>query len=78
MEPLKAIADNPVLLEALRELFGKHFEIDTVNEANLSDEQLGQMFRARIVGLQKLEAAFTEIERMKAGGNVPKRVNRAR
>ncbi len=63
MEPsiLKNIADNPALFEAVKAMVLLHFE-DIPYSEGASDELLGQIFRARQVGRQKVEDAFKEIE----------------
>ena len=60
-ELLKPIADNPMLLKALREHFGKFFSLDDIKTA-MDNETLGQFTRARVDGLMRLDQAFKEIE----------------
>ena len=59
-ELLKAIADNPALFDALKSLLKKHFSLDDIG-TTYDNETLGQMVRARVDGLKKLESAFKEI-----------------
>ena len=63
---LKIVADNPALSAALRELLMKQFGNDSVLEASMTDEQIGQITRARLAGIDKIEAAFKEIERFRS------------
>jgi hypothetical protein len=62
---LQALADNAELLKATKELILKQFE-DVPYAKGASDELLGQLTRARIVGRQKVEAAFHAIEALKS------------
>ncbi len=75
-ELLKSIADNPALTEALKELFLKQFE-DQGN-TNLTDEALGQVTRARLDGIKKVNQAFKEIETLKTVKETPEKDNPAR
>lgn len=57
---LTGLADNEALFQATKDVLLKHFaEVPYAEGA--SDELLGQLTRARIVGRQKVEAAFLEI-----------------
>ena len=76
---LKIIADNPALFEALKKLLGKQFEItDSELEKNMSDELLGQMTRANIVGKNAINNAFREINQYKTISDTPEIKNPAR
>lgn len=57
---LQLLADNKALMSEVKALLTKHFSVDSL-EATESDIVLGQMVRARLVGLQAVEAAFKEI-----------------
>ena len=61
---LKSVADNSELSKALKELFLKQFNEDTVS-TNLDDNSLGQVTRARLTGITKINNAFKEIETLK-------------
>ena len=61
---LKSIADNPALKEALKELILKQFNEDSIS-TQLDDSSLGQVTRARLEGIKKVENAFKEIETLK-------------
>ena len=76
---LKLLADNPSLLETLKEFLEAKFDLETHrSDDTISDIQLGQMARARLVGLQKIEEAFKEIARMKSGSQSVGKRNEAR
>lgn len=77
---LKSLADNPNLLKELRSLLEEQFMVEeNRSDDQVSDERLGQMFRARLVGLQKLEIAFKEIAKYKSRLELPEnKINRAR
>ncbi len=62
---LKNIADNPELLKAVKETVLKHFE-DADISSSMTDEQIGQITRARVSGIEKVEDAFREIEAFKS------------
>lgn len=64
-ELLKSLADNPALMQLLRELLEKHFSVDNL-EATESDIILGQLVRARLVGLKAVEDAMKEIAQCKS------------
>lgn len=61
MDILKSIADNQPLFDEVKRVINAHFDKDDARTEGLSDELLGQMYRARLFGKQKLEAAFMEI-----------------
>ena len=79
MEPiLKIVADNPALIKALQDvLIG---ELDTLPEGaeGFSDEQLGQIARARIAGQKAIKDTFVKIQRLKSGEVKRVSVNPAR
>ena len=66
---LQGLADNATLTEAVKQLILKQFaEVPYADGA--SDELLGQLTRARMVGRQKVEAAFRELESHKSTPSV--------
>lgn len=77
MKILNLIADNPALTDALKELFRKKFSVDDAN-TNLDNESLGQVVRARIDGLKKVDDAFSEIEKYRTIKEEPVGENPAR
>lgn len=75
---LKIVADNPALLQALRELLIGKFGHDEVLSASMTDEQIGQITRARLAGIDKIDAAFKEIDRLRSVPARPQSPNPAR
>lgn len=61
---LSILADNTALLEETKEVILKQFA-DVPYAEGASDELLGQITRARLVGRQKVEEAFKYIESFK-------------
>ena len=55
---LKSVADNSELSKALKELFLKQFSDE--GNTNLTDEALGQVTRARLTGITKINYAFSK------------------
>lgn len=63
---LSIIADNQTLADALKKLILNEFEVETPQaDLGVSDEILGQIFRARLVGKNKVENAFKKISTYK-------------
>lgn len=77
MEILKNIADNPALLEALRKTLEKQFSLDNI-DTSLTNDQMGEVVRARVDGLKMLDLAFKEIKRFKSVETKPAKINEAR
>lgn len=63
-EILKGIANNPELLEAVKQTVLEQFA-EVIFREDVSDELLGQVTRVRLVGRQKVEAAFQAIAALK-------------
>lgn len=61
---LEILANNEALLKAVKAEVLKQFE-EVPYAEGASDELLGQITRARVVGRQKVEAAFHAIEQLK-------------
>jgi hypothetical protein len=79
MEILKSVADNREIFETLRKLFIDEFTKDEVNTlSGASDELLGQITRARLDGLRKVESVFRQIEAYKTPKPSEPSVNPAR
>ena len=74
---LKGIADNENVKEALKELILKQFNEDSTN-TKLSNESLGQVTRARLDGIDKVNIAFKELETLKTVKEKPLEENPAR
>lgn len=66
---LTRLADDQALFDEVKKVVLEQFD-EMPSEAGATDELLGQYLRARIVGRQKVEAAFQEISRHKSA---PKR-----
>lgn len=64
---LKGIADNPALMEELKKLFLEEFEMGDVNISD-SNELLGQLVKARLMGVRAVEAVFDKILEYKTPG----------
>ena len=78
-EILKVIADNPALFDCLKKHILDEFEIE-IPQADLSitDEVLGQIFRARLVGKNKVESAFRKVATYRTQEVGTEKINRAR
>ena len=73
-EILKGLADNPNLMATVRKLIEDKFSVDSL-VADQSDIVLGQMVRARLVGLKAVEEAFKEIASYKTPPPSTERTN---
>lgn len=69
-EQLKALANNPALMEELRKYLMQKFELSTI-PSNTDNAKLGELVRARLDGRLLVDEAFREIAGMK---NVETRV----
>jgi len=65
-EILAVIADNPALLQAVKDVVLKQFNVDAI-DPTLPIEQIGQKVLARLEGLKAIELAFKEISLHKSG-----------
>ena len=61
---LQSLANNEALYDAVKSTVLKHFE-DLPYQEGASDELLGQITRARIVGRKLVEQAFLDIAKHK-------------
>jgi hypothetical protein len=57
---LTSLADNTRLLDAVKDVFVKQFSLDVISMEQ-NNEEMGQVVRARLVGLSKVESAIREI-----------------
>ncbi len=73
---LKVLADNDQLMEAVKVFVQSKFTVE--GNESLSDEVLGQVTRARLTGLRKVEEAFQEIKKFKTIKDNPEQQNPAR
>lgn len=74
---LKAIADNPALMEAVKKVIVDKFSVDILNPDTTHDTLIDQV-RARILALQKINEAFTDIAKHKSTPERPPARNEAR
>ena len=74
---LKSVADNADLTKALKELLLEQFKEDG-GGTQLDDSSLGQVTRARLEGIKRVEQAFKQIETLKTVKETPKEDNPAR
>lgn len=74
---LKGIADNQALLDAVKGVIESKFSLDVLT-TSLTNEQIGQIVRARLDGLKAVKEAFKEIEKYKTQEEKQPVVNRAR
>jgi hypothetical protein len=74
---LTLIADNTALSDTLRAVLEKQFMMGRTDDT-VSDVQLGQEYRARLVGLKNIDLAFKEIATHKTRKEVPRGENPAR
>jgi len=78
MNPLKLIADSPATYEALKELLDDLFQVDREEVIGLNNEQIGEVVRASLTGLYKVDLAFREIDKHKTIERVQNNINPAR
>lgn len=74
---LKTIADNPLLLGAVRQIIEDEFTLDEI-ATTMTNEAMGQVVRARIEGMKKIEKAFKKIEQYKSFADKKESANPAR
>lgn len=78
-ELLAIIADNTNLMEVLKKHLIDEFEIQAPQaDLGVTDEVLGQIFRARLVGVNKIKSAFDKIIAFKTIVVEAEKVNMAR
>lgn len=64
---LSIVADNPSLFDTLKKHILDEYEIDAPQgDLTATDEVLGQILRARLVGKSKVESAFKKIMNYKS------------
>lgn len=75
---LRPIADNPALFDALKALFKERFNEDDIT-ANMSNETIGQVARARYLALKGIDEVFEKIRAIKTASAAPEhKPNQAR
>jgi succinylarginine dihydrolase len=76
---LKIVADNPNLLQTLKEHILEEFEVEVPqSDLGVTDEVLGQIFRARLVGKNKIDNAFKKVLNYKTVEVEAEKINIAR
>lgn len=78
MEPLTAIADNPALFTALKEVLERHFKTDSAPYSTTANAQLGEIYRAKLMALDSLKDAFKEILSHRTPTIIPMQPRRGR
>jgi len=74
---LKSVADNGELTKALKELLLEQFKEDG-GGTQLDDSSLGQVTRARLEGIKRIEQAFKQIETLKTVKETPEEAHPGR
>jgi len=75
---LKSVADNPILLEALKTIILAEFNDIEGVDVNKNNEDLGAVTRARLEGVRRLKIAFRKIEQLKSTSSGFEKRNEAR
>ena len=76
---LKTLADNQLLLEAVKDLLLAEFDVKWLEVSPDSDDVvLGQQMRARLVGMNKVLDVIRRIEKLKTIPASPEKFNQAR
>lgn len=79
MSLLHIIADNPELKRELQTLFRDLFSIDDLRSDQLTDDKiLGQITRARLEGLRKVDEGFRQIAQHQTTKEITQDKNPAR
>lgn len=80
MDPiLKIIADNPALFDALLKHISDEFAVLPAGiDANKTNEELGEVVRARLQGMEKVRESFKKISQLKSTSEQPVKRNEAR
>jgi hypothetical protein len=80
MDPiLKIIADNPALFDALLKHISEEFGALPIGiDTNKTNEELGEIVRARLQGSEKVREAFKKILQLKSTSEQPIKRNEAR
>lgn len=74
---LRAFADNPALMDAVKEVLFKYLSIENMSVTN-DDKILGQIVRARLVATKAIEDAWREIALNKSAVKGVDKTNPAR
>lgn len=74
---LKTLADNKALMETVKAHILEQFKDDNT-QPERSDQLLGQIYRAQLLGRATVEAAFQEIERLQEPAKVTEEIAKHR
>ena len=74
---LQQIADNPALLQAVRNGIEAEFALDNLN-TTMTNDAIGQVVRANIDGRARVEEAFKKILSLKSVPQTPEKTNPAK
>ncbi len=77
MNILQVLADNTALFDATKEVVIRKFSADLPSMKDMPTAQLMDEVKARLVGLNKVEEAFKEIESHKSTPEVDSKDNPA-
>lgn len=76
---LKLVADNPALFDALLKHISDEFVFFATGiDANKTNDELGEIVRARLQGVEKVREAFKKILLLKTTNEQPVKTNQAR
>lgn len=76
---LKLVADNPALHDALLKHITEEFSTLLVGiDTNKTNEELGEVVRARLQGIEKVRDAFKKISQLKTTPDSSEKRNPAR
>ncbi len=75
---LSIVANNPALIDALKEVLLAEFKTPLSEAETLSDEQIGQKVRARLFGKKAVDEAFKKIAKYRTSPAKPEKDNPAR
>lgn len=74
---LTILADNKLLFDEVKKTILAEFDLDKLNTSD-TNEYLGQVVRARLAGIRKVEEAFRKIEQYKTLLKAEEKKNPAR
>ncbi len=74
---LQSLADNDMMLDAVKKVILHQFKDDKM-DTNMTNEILGQKARARLEGIQRVEAGFQTIKKFQSLKEHKQAVNPAR
>ena len=75
---LKVLADNPPLLDEVKRVLLEQFTYESKLHVGMTNEELGEVVRASLVGIKKVEDAFKVVAQYKSEERKPEPLNPAR